>query len=582
MATSGSFNVYVNGSSSAKYWVEVSWTRTSYTSGFPGSSSISWSVTPKGNTPFLSSSSDKYKITFYIDNEALGTQEYYWNTAGSTGDALSGSRNIRHDGMGEASFVMKVVSEGLFTGSPDRTVTETAYLDTIPVPATLTSAPNFTDEDNPIIYFSCPTPSLIASLEACIEWSGGLNTVPYRGIAGEDGYYEFVLTDAERKKLRQGITTGSSRNIRFSLRTKINNYYYTSNLTRTIELINHEPVLNPGYYDQNNTIVNLTGSSSTIVRYYSNIWVDAGASARKEAILSSVRISCGEKYLDQGSGLIEGVAADKIYFTATDSRGFTTEEVLEPNFIPYVRLTASTSITSFTLAGSLTFVIEGNYYNGSFGAKDNYLQIGYKLKRNGQYLQEVNLDQTDGTLTFPRSGKYRYELTIPNLAVTDSSGSYYTYSIQTTIRDQLSRTITSQELSASAEPLFSWSKSDFKFTVPVHFERGFTDSTGLKTAVYNVNVNLNKAGSHPLCDLIDLGIDTNYQIIYSMNGTIAYWDDNLEIGKIYAVPSPALSNGTGTYSIVDATKFFVEDDVLYLTVGAAWGYVYVRLVIQYF
>lgn len=578
MATSGSFTITTN--TYAKW--TFSWSRTSGVPGRNPYSNISWTLTPtiQGSIPTaLSPLNVPYVIT--VDGTATsGTGVFY--RSGTVNGGTSGTKTIYHDTNGAKSFVVTLATGGTTQK------TQTYVLDTLAVPSTLTSAPNFNDEENPTISYSSPTGQLIDDLEICMEWTGGAQTIKYRSITKTSGSYTFNLTDAERTVLRNGITTGNSRDIRFTLRTQIGSSLYTSSLTRTISLINYEPTLAPGVYDTNSNTIAVTGDSNTLVRYMSNVRAESGAKALKGATIASQYMANGTtELLNVSSGLFEGVTSNQFNFEVTDSRGFTTKQTYTAaNWIPYVKLTASTSIASFTLAGNLAFVIEGNYFDGDFGDKMNSLTITYTLKKDGQTVGTYNLAAStiNNGLTYPKTGKYRFEYTIPSLDTNNADGTYITYTVSTTIKDRLSNTITSQELSVSAEPLFSWSKSDFKFTVPVHFERGFTDDTGLKTGTISRTLNITTAGRYELCTLEELGIDSTRQIIYAMMGTISYWDDDNDLGKIYPVPSPALGSYTGAYILADSTKFYIEDDVVYIVVGGNWTgyYPIVRLVIMYF
>ena len=131
-----------------------------------------------------------------------------------------------------------------------------------------------------------------------------------------------------------------------------------------------------------------------------------------------------------------------------------------------------------------------------------------------------------------------------------------------------------EEVTTSGTPIFDWSKSDFRFNVPVHFGRGFVSDIGLKTASLVRTIELSKYGTYDYCTLEELGISSD-NTIYSINGTIKYNDN------IYPLPSPALGI-SGGYSLSDATKVWISGETVKITVSESWGAARVCIVVNYF
>lgn len=101
---------------------------------------------------------------------------------------------------------------------------------------TITSAPNFTDRDNPTIYFTTNTmPN--ATYNACISLTGAKDDVPYRQINISSGNYTFNLTPEDRKVLRGNTPAGSSKNVTFYLRTDSGGQSYYSTMTKTMTVV---------------------------------------------------------------------------------------------------------------------------------------------------------------------------------------------------------------------------------------------------------------------------------------------------------------------------------------------------------
>ena len=124
------------------------------------------------------------------------------------------------DGTGYASVSgsFQTTSEYISGGS----VSGTIYLPTIYREASLTSAPNFTDEENPTIKYSNPAGSGMSSLQACIASTGGEILVSYRNINKTSSSYTFSLTEAERESLRAAAPDSNSLPVRFYLKSVLN------------------------------------------------------------------------------------------------------------------------------------------------------------------------------------------------------------------------------------------------------------------------------------------------------------------------------------------------------------------------
>lgn len=586
MATNGSYIIAIEDEFISHQKLKLEWSKTS-SSVENNSSTLTWQLSFISSGYLGGSQTETFTVQF--DDQIFSqvcTAELGWNDYTET--LLSGTVTIPHnyDGSKSVTITFSTSLSTKYAGGDwpyTKTVVET--LDTIIRPATLTAASNFNDEGNPTITYSNPSGSMVDDLEACIEWTGGTQTIKFRDVSKTGTSYTFNLTDAERTTLRQGVTSGGSRSIRFHLRTQIGSKLYSSELTRTFTLINHEPTLAPVIYDTNSATMALTGDLNTLVRYMSNVRYDAGANARKDATISNVSVTNNELTVSGGIGYIEGPTSEKFSFEATDSRGFTVKQDLTATqWVPYVRFTTSLRVVSYTLDGNCTFGLSGNYYNGSFGAEDNRLYINMSLFKNGQYYEEFKLDPfTVGTFT-PNDANtaYDYQYTITGLTATEADGSYNTYTIQAEVRDKLSDYILTDVVTASAIPVFDWGKNDFNFNVPVHFGRGFTSDVGLKTATNEPRViNIAAAGAHAIGTLSEMGIDYYDQRVYSITGTL-YAESS---GRTYPLPIPTLTLGviaTPAYSLAEAARLWIEEDTIYLTTGAAWGNVRVYLVLQYF
>lgn len=470
MATSGSFTL----SSNSYFTWTFSWTRTSSVAGTNPSSTISWSLSVK-QSKLPMSITVPWKLV--VDGEEA-SGSYYGNnaqTSGYTTTVKTGSKTITHNNNGTKSFIVNLTCGGTFNK------TETYVLDQLAVPATLLTATNFNDEENPSITYSNPAGNLLDGLVLTFYSFDG-NLLFSKDVPKQATSYTPTLTAAERKAIRQSVKTGTSATINYYLVSVINSAGYSSKLAKTLTLINYEPVLNlENPIDTNNVTKNLTGDDSKFIRYFSNAYFDMGAEARKEATVDSRYVICGSTTLEDypsNTGTINGIDSNTFYFGMTDSRGYTAKEAIVVDLIPYVKLTASLTLQPLSLSGDLTFIISGNYYNGSFGKKSNSLEFEYGIRENGG---DITWRIIQPTVTY---GDNRYEATYSISGLNPDS----VYTITSNVIDEL-MSVQSQSESITSTPIFDWGKNDFKHNTPVYLTKNLSlrtvDNDGNDISVLN-------------------------------------------------------------------------------------------------
>lgn len=403
-----------------------------------------------------------------IDGEQYDFRSTFNDNRTTTGSKtlFSKTLDVAHDAEGKKTiYCSAYFATGVSSGNI--TASDTQALTTIPRFATIKYAPNFNDEENPTITYSNPAGDSVASLRACISLNGTADDVAYRDISKTGTSYTFNLTDAERNVLRAATTDGNSRTVKFYVRTEIGGSYEGSNLARTFTIKNPNPTINPTIKDTNSTTVALTGDSSKLVRYYSNAAITIGAAAVKQATLKSQKVTCGSKSLT-ANGTINAIESKSFVFTATDSRGNTTEETVTPSFIEYIKLTCSLGNNMPDGEGNMAVKVSGNYFNGSFGSKNNSLSVYYRYKTSGgSYGSWQAMTVTKGDNTYSASA---------NVAGLDYQTAYV---FQAYAKDELSGNVYSLEKTVKATPIFDWGENDFNFNVPVFDEVGALIGNGL-------------------------------------------------------------------------------------------------------
>lgn len=411
-------------------------------------------------------------------NESLGVEAIPYTTYATADQYTISSEwttiksfyfTAQHDSNGNCIIVPTVRAYGAAMSGTDDTYRQTdgtvrMELGGTKQKATLTSALNFTDEINPIIGYTNPMGEAVDSLEASIYDPGGLVVyAAYRAISKTDTSYTFVLTEAERTRLRAATADSDSLQVRFYLRTKINGISYLSSLTRTMTLANVDlgPTLTVSAVDVNSTTTALTGNINKMIRGYSTISYNMTATPYKGSPVVSYEVRCGSQVKTTATGTFYNAESNNIIFTARDARGNASTKTSVLQTIDYVKVSCNQKAKMVRLSDSDAQVrldLNGNFYNGSFGAKTNTLKIEVRHSVNGGSMGAWQ--DLSALLYTPSGNTYTFGTNISNL---NPSGSYV---FQSRVSDLLT-SATSEEYTVQLEPVFEWGRTDFQFNVPV-------------------------------------------------------------------------------------------------------------------
>lgn len=285
--TSGSF--YTSGYSDPKCadCFLFSWERTGYS--IEGNySDISWSLVGAGGT----SSYWTYVREKYVTVDGTTQSNSTLQQIANGTVAFSGTTRIYHNADGKKTFSASAGGAFYYYGSYNSTGSGTWELPQIPRQANLTSAPSFTDEQNPTINYSNPAGNAVTSLQACISWTGGAD-ITYRDIAKTGTSYTFDFTEAEREALRKSCTTAKSRSVIFYVKTVIGGKTFYSTIEKTLTIANANPTVGSfTYKDSNEQTVLITEDDQRIIRENSNLLFTVGtATALKSATVSKYEIT---------------------------------------------------------------------------------------------------------------------------------------------------------------------------------------------------------------------------------------------------------------------------------------------------
>lgn len=355
---------------------------------------------------------------------AIAVNGYDFRTATVLTLATANFNDIQHNSDGTKSIDISAswYADNAYVQSSNGSYTLTAssslVLTNIPRSATLTGADNFNDEQNPTISYSNPAKESVASLQACISLTGASDDIPYRDIDINGNSYTFNLTDAEREILRNATTTANSREVIFFVKTVLNGTTYHSTLSRTLTIVNANPVLNAVTYNDSNTAVtDITNNNQVIVQNKSNLLVNyAAATFKKGASLNKFVFSLNGFNIESTSangtvnfGKVDSATDLTLTASVVDSRGNVATVQKKVTFVAYQNPRMSVALRRLNNYEDTTYLT----VNAEISSVPNNavtIQYQYKLK-GGSYGSLTNLSNyTTATLTLDKNSEYVFKV----------------------------------------------------------------------------------------------------------------------------------------------------------------------------
>lgn len=250
---------------------------------------------------------------------------------------------VEHNEDGTATMTISAKADGtaarygpsLLSSDPCTIPEQTVTLDKINRGIILVSAPDFNDTDNPTVTYQNPIGTGVTSAQACISFDGTTDNISYRSIDKDKTSYTFVLTDAERAVLRNGITNAKSGNVNFIIKTVANGNTVTSSLMRrlTITEENARPTVSVSLTPQNGQ-----AAGTVFVQTLSAVKVVITATPKFGAsVVKYETVIDGKTYDTQSfvSDVFATSGAKTVKVTITDSRGYSASVSLDIDVLPY-------------------------------------------------------------------------------------------------------------------------------------------------------------------------------------------------------------------------------------------------------
>ena len=318
---------------------------------------------------------------------------------------------------------------------------------------------------------------------------------------------------------------------------------------------NCKPTVSGTVVDSNDVTKALTGDERKLVQYCSTALCTITATAKNSATISSKSIAGSA--VSGNTRSIPNVESSDVALSATDSRGYSSSATVKATMIPYVKLTNNaTGTRTDPTSGNAALNLKGNYYNGSFGAVNNTLEVKYRIGSGG-YISVT-----------PTISGNTYSASIP------LTGLDYTqaYDYEVVVSDKLA-TVSKPVTIGKGVPVFDWGESDMNINVPLTVPFITVDERLLAGYGIELGHNLtNNIGGY--IDFHYNGSDSDYtsRIIETAAGKIMVDGDLSVTGKLNGLYIKAGSKVFRT-TAANAIPIFTSDDLntLFGTSGVAWG-----------
>lgn len=382
---------------------------------------INWSLVGSGSYTAGWVTCGNFKVI--ID----GKQAYYSSTRVNvySGTVVaSGTYTFTHDSSGNKSFTASAEA-GIYYVSVNCSGSGTWSLPSISRSATITNAPNFNDEQNPVLTYSNPAGNNVTSLQACISLTGAVADIPYRNISKTGTSYTFNLTDAERNTLRQN-TSGKTRTVYFVVQTVINGQTLRNSKQVTLTITNANPVINSlSYVDSNSSTVAITQNNQQIIQNQSTLQLTiSGVSAKKYASISEVTYSINSYTVDITNSYTSPVNIGTINYssnfnlivTATDSRGYSSSKTITIQMLAWKLPYATISLARRSNFYAETDMLVNAYCSSVNNKNSLTIKYQYKKSSDSSYSSLVTIaNNTQTTATFDNSYDYDFKFIVSDL-----------------------------------------------------------------------------------------------------------------------------------------------------------------------
>lgn len=289
------------------------------------------------------------------------------------------------------------------------------------------------------------------------------------------GYYSFTPTEEELAKLYADGTLLDNNTYSIWCTLKITGVYnkktYTGCTCYYVTASGKHPTVEITVNDTNSQTLALTGSADKLIRYLSKPHITTTWTAYNDATIAATSIKYNGTQIVQNVNelTIENYLSNYITFNATDSRGLKSSISRNIPTIYYDKPTMTVK-GEISIDGTLKVTINGQVWQGNFGAVENSFKVKYRYKKSGETWKDwVELSPTTLNDSYTATAE---------IALGEDFSYRIPYVIQGYIEDK-AISFYSPEITVASTPIFDWSYKDFNFNVPVQIKGGYVQAVDI-------------------------------------------------------------------------------------------------------
>lgn len=314
----------------------------------------------------------------------------------------------------------------------DASLSGTLTLPTIKRQATITSAPNFTDEQNPTIKYSNPAGNSVSSLQVCIASPDGMTTYAgYRDVSKTGSSYTFNLTEAERYNLRYASRNSNTLAIRFFIKTVISGTTLRNSVQKTMTIVNAVPIETTTFLETNQKVIDLLedDTAAVTIENVSEVKLTSTPTTYKYATVSRIQFKNGTTSIVDTSSPYEAVIVpiNGVFQTIiTDSRSNIISNLYGTIMLPYipVDITSCSFKRVNPINSNIYLNAEIRYKQTTFNGHVNSPTIQWKIGEQGTL---NTLSSEDYTIDTENDLIIIADLLLSNVLPYTDQGDFYLY-----------------------------------------------------------------------------------------------------------------------------------------------------------
>lgn len=494
---------------------------------------------PNGYIKYYSSSQ---KITGTITASGSNATNKQFDAGEAT--LLTKSSTITHNQDGTKSISIGATFTNSYFGNTVTISNTSVTLPKINRLATITSAGDFTDEENPTIQFNNPAGFTVYPYLNFYDEAGTKVYGLYRNSSSATSPYTWAITDDERTAMRNATNLQQ----KYSVSIGVDTYNGSTKLgynskSYTMTYVNAEPSQSTAFTETNSKVIDVLGTSdaNTIIQNVSQLRLTSTPSVKKGATVTKISFEHNLLSTDDFDSPYEHIFVptnSKFKVTINDSRKYSIAEEYTKSIVEYVPVDISSHSFKRESPTSSNVIVNAQirYKQATFGSNVNSPTIQWKLNEDGALTtlssSDYIIDDVNNTIVIS-------DLVLYDVLPYNTSGKFFLY-----VNDLLSEDVERAIEVPKGIPTCDMGEHDFK----VNGELYVADINGqnkkeiralVKDLLYPIgSIRVTPTNSNPSSylggtwTLIDKEFKSNY--VYYENDSSVYPYTNISAGSLRA------------------------------------------------